>query len=139
MRGFALCFDWFFDREFNDYPRFRSVNKPLNLRLPSQGSTPHPPTPSPRSGERGRKRAGITQIHWDFESGVLRNVGKDGAIRPSAIHLFHAKTHTDVLRTLLRAYVPGSATSWATPSATASPVAAALRDLRGLRYWLRLA
>ena len=90
-------------------------------------------------GERGRKRAGITQIHWDFESGVLRNVGKDGAIRPSAIHLFHAKTHTDVLRTLLRAYVPGSATSWATPSATASPVAAALRDLRGLRYWLRLA
>ena len=48
--GFTLCFDLYFDREFNDDPRFRSVNKPLNLRLPSQGSTPHPPTPSPRFG-----------------------------------------------------------------------------------------
>ncbi len=28
----------------------------------------------------GRKRAGIAQIHWDFESSVLRNVGKDEAI-----------------------------------------------------------
>jgi len=65
VRGFALCFDWYFDREFNIYPRFRSVNKQLNLRLPSQGSTPHPPTPSPRSGARGRKRTEITQIHWD--------------------------------------------------------------------------
>jgi hypothetical protein len=27
VRGFALCFDWFFDREFNVYLRFRSVNK----------------------------------------------------------------------------------------------------------------
>ncbi|MEI7462038.1 MAG: hypothetical protein WCK15_21815 [Pirellula sp.] len=35
------------------------------------------------SGERGRKRAGITQIPWDFESGVLRNVGKDEARRLS--------------------------------------------------------
>jgi hypothetical protein len=69
--GLTLCFDLFFDREFNDYPRFRSINKPLNLRLPSQGSTPHPPTPSPRSGARGRKRTEITQIHWDFESGVF--------------------------------------------------------------------
>ncbi len=34
-----------------------------------------------RSGERGRKRAGITQIPWDFESGVLRNAGKDEARR----------------------------------------------------------
>ena len=39
------------------------------------------PTPSPRSGERGRKSAGITQIDWDFESGVLRNVGKDKPFR----------------------------------------------------------
>jgi hypothetical protein len=30
--GVTLCFDWYFDREFNDHPRFRSVNKPLNLR-----------------------------------------------------------------------------------------------------------
>jgi len=27
VRGFALCFNWYFDREFNVYPRFRSVNK----------------------------------------------------------------------------------------------------------------
>jgi len=27
VRGFALCFDYFFDREFNVYLRFRSVNK----------------------------------------------------------------------------------------------------------------
>jgi len=39
----------------------------------------YPPTPSPRSGARGRKRVGVTQIHWDFESCVLRNVGKDEA------------------------------------------------------------
>ena len=25
--GFTLCFDWFFDREFNVYLRFRIVNK----------------------------------------------------------------------------------------------------------------
>ena len=71
VRGFALCFDWYFDREFNLYPRFRSVNKPLNRRLPCQVSPPHPPTPSPRSGARGKKRTEITQIHWDFESGVF--------------------------------------------------------------------
>ena len=27
VRGIALCFNWYFDREFNVYPRFRSVNK----------------------------------------------------------------------------------------------------------------
>jgi hypothetical protein len=27
VRGFALRFDWFFDREFNVRLRFRSVNK----------------------------------------------------------------------------------------------------------------
>jgi len=37
--------------------------------------------PSPRNGERRRKRDGIKQIHWDFESGTLRNVGKDEALR----------------------------------------------------------
>jgi hypothetical protein len=37
--------------------------------------TPRPP--SPRSGARGRKLAGITQIHWDLEFGVLRNVGNE--------------------------------------------------------------
>jgi hypothetical protein len=44
-----------------------------------------PPTPSPRSGRsgaRGRKRDGITKIHWDFESGVLRNLGKDEDSEP---------------------------------------------------------
>jgi len=39
--------------------------------------------PSPRSGARGRKRTEITQIHWDFESGVLRNVGKDAQRVPA--------------------------------------------------------
>ena len=33
-------------------------------------------TALPKRGEGG-KRAGITQIHWDFESGLLRIVGKD--------------------------------------------------------------
>jgi len=41
--------------------------------------------PSPRRrGARGRKRDGITQIHWGFESGVLRNVGKDEGERAHA-------------------------------------------------------
>jgi hypothetical protein len=51
-----------FDREFNFYLRFRGVNKQLNRRLPRQGSPPHPPAPSPRSGARGRKRDGITHL-----------------------------------------------------------------------------
>jgi hypothetical protein len=38
------------------------------------------PSPCTRGGERGRKRGGIKQIHWYFESGVLRNVGKNGAV-----------------------------------------------------------
>ena len=45
------------------------------------GIYPSPPDPlSPKRakrGEGGRKRTEITQIHWDFESGVLRIVGKD--------------------------------------------------------------
>ena len=46
------------------------------------GLYPSPPDPlSPKRGE-GRKRTEITQIHWDFESRVLRNVGKDEASRP---------------------------------------------------------
>ena len=53
MRGFALSFDWFFDREFNVSLRFRIANKPLNLRLPSQGSTPHPLPPLPEAGRGG--------------------------------------------------------------------------------------
>jgi len=83
-----------------------------------------PPPPDPLSPKRGEGE----KTRW-------------GHANPLGFRVWRAasKTHTDVLRTLLRAYVPGSATSWATPSATASPVAAALRDLRGLRYWLRLA
>ena len=50
------------------------------------GIYPSPPDPlSPKRakrGEGGRKRTEITQIHWDFESGVLRNVGKDEASGP---------------------------------------------------------
>ena len=44
VRGFALCLDWIFDREFNTAPRFKSMNKALHRRLASQGSTPHPRT-----------------------------------------------------------------------------------------------
>ena len=74
MRGFALCFNWFFDREFNVYLRFRTHKQITEPEATMLGL--YPPAPSPRSGARGRKRDGITQIHWDFESGVLRNVGK---------------------------------------------------------------
>ncbi len=42
----------------------------------------YPSPPSPRSGARGRKRRGVKQIHGDFESSVLRNVGKDEASEP---------------------------------------------------------
>jgi hypothetical protein len=43
-------------------------------------SPPAPLSPTRQRGARGRKRDGITQIHWDFESGVLRHVGKDEGV-----------------------------------------------------------
>ncbi len=65
VRGFALCFDWIFNREFNARPRFRRMNKSRNRRLASQSSTPHPPTPSPLKRGEGEKS------HW-FRSNPMR-------------------------------------------------------------------
>ena len=35
------------------------------------------PIISGEAGRGGENALGVTQIHWDFESCVLRNVGKD--------------------------------------------------------------
>jgi len=55
VRGFALCFDWIFDREFHALPPFQSLNKTLNRRLVYQIANPHHPTPSPLKRGEGEK------------------------------------------------------------------------------------
>ena len=40
------------------------------------------PIISGEAGRGGENALGVTQIHWDFESCMLRNVGKDEASRP---------------------------------------------------------
>ena len=49
-KGFALSFNWIFDRESNIPPRFRGLNKSLNRSLAGQSSTPIPKT-AKTSGE----------------------------------------------------------------------------------------
>ena len=44
--------------------------------------TPRPPLPE--AGRGGENALGGTQIHWDFEPCVLRNVGKDEGFSPPA-------------------------------------------------------
>ena len=49
----------------------------LLILLPSPWSRGEP---LPEAGRGGENALGVTQIHWDFESGVRRNVGKDEAL-----------------------------------------------------------
>ena len=52
------------------------------------GLYPSPPTPRPplpEAGRGGENALGVKQIHWDFESGVLRIVGKDEDYDPCVI------------------------------------------------------
>jgi hypothetical protein len=53
----------------------------------------NPLNQQPPEEEKGRKRTKITQIHWDFESGVLRNVGKDEALHrfTTGVRYLHAR------------------------------------------------
>ena len=43
------------------------------------GLYPSPPD-LPEAGRGGENALGVTQIYWDFESCVLRNVGKDEGV-----------------------------------------------------------
>jgi len=65
--GFALYFDWVFDRLFNAPPRFRILNKSLNRRLAGQSSPSEPP--SPKRGE-GEKSQCFPSIQSGFDTGV---------------------------------------------------------------------